>query len=256
MNPDRLPAGIERPHRPIRSFVLRQGRMSPAQRRAFDALMPTFGIPFAPAPLDFDRAFGRAAPRFLEIGFGMGETTATIADARPADDFLGIEVHTPGVGSLLRRIALLGLTNVRVIRHDAVEFVAQMIPPASLAGIHVFFPDPWPKKRHHKRRLLQPAFVHELALRLAPDGYLHVATDWEDYAREILAALAAEPLLANTTDGFALRPPYRPLTKFEARGVKLGHAVWDVNFRRRPGLFSEGSGSPASQRIASSPRTT
>jgi tRNA (guanine-N7-)-methyltransferase len=236
MNPGRLPAAIARPHRPVRSFVLRQGRLSPAQRRALDALMPTFGIPFAPAPLDFDRAFGRSAPRFLEIGFGMGETTAVIARARPADDFLGIEVHSPGVGSLLRRIAELGLTNVRVIRHDAVEFVAEMIPPASLAGIHVFFPDPWPKKRHHKRRLLQPAFVHELALRLAPDGYLHVATDWEEYAREILVALAAEPLLANSADGFAPRPLYRPLTKFETRGVKLGHRVWELLFHRRPAV--------------------
>ncbi len=234
MNPDRLPAAIARPHRPVRSYVLRQGRLSPGQRRALDALMPTFGIPFAPAPLDFDRAFGRTAPRILEIGFGMGETTAAIASARPADDFLAVDVHSPGVGSLLRRIAELGLGNLRVVRHDAVEFVAAMVPPASLAGIHVFFPDPWPKKRHHKRRLLQPAFVHELALRLAPGGYLHVATDWEEYAREILAALAAEALLANTAEGFAPRPPYRPLTKFEARGVKLGHGVWDLVFRRRP----------------------
>lgn len=234
MNPDRLPAAIARPHRPVRSYVLRQGRLSPGQRRALDALMPTFGIPFAPAPLDFDRAFGRTAPRILEIGFGMGETTAAIASARPADDFLAVDVHSPGVGSLLRRIAELGLGNLRVVRHDAVEFVAAMVPPASLAGIHVFFPDPWPKKRHHKRRLLQPAFVHELALRLAPGGYLHVATDWEEYARAILAALAAEALLANTAEGFAPRPPYRPLTKFEARGVKLGHGVWDLVFRRRP----------------------
>ena len=213
--------------------MLRQGRLSPAQRRALDVLMPAFGIPFAPAPLDFDRAFGRRAPRVLEIGFGMGETTAAIAQARPADDFLGIEVHSPGVGSLLRRIAELGLSNVRVVQHDAVEFVAAMIPPASLAGIHIFFPDPWPKKRHHKRRLLKPAFVHELALRLAPQGYLHVATDWEEYAQEILAALAAEPLLANTVEGFAPRPDYRPQTKFETRGVELGHGVRDVNFRRR-----------------------
>ena len=159
----------------------------------------------------------------LEIGFGMGETTAEIARLRPEDDFVGIEVHSPGVGSLLRRIADFGLTNVRVIRHDAVEAVAAMIPPDSLAGIHVFFPDPWPKKRHHKRRLLKAPFVHELALRLAHRGYLHVATDWEAYAHEILATLAAEPLLENSADGFAPRPDYRPLTKFEARGLKLGH---------------------------------
>ena len=220
-------------HRPVRSFVLRQGRMSPAQRRALDALLPRFGIPFAPAPIDFDRVFGRRAPRVLEIGFGMGETTAAIAQARPADDFLGVEVHAPGVGSLLKRVAELGLTNVRVIRHDAVEVVAAMIPPASLAGVHVFFPDPWPKKRHHKRRLLTPGFVHELALRLAPGGCLHVATDWEEYAQEILATLAAEPLLENPAAGFAPRPDYRPLTKFETRGLKLGHGVRDVVFRRR-----------------------
>jgi len=220
-------------HRPIRSFVLRQGRLSPAQQRALESLLPTYGIPFVAAPVDFDRVFGRSAPRVLEIGFGMGDTTAAIAQARPDEDFVGIEVHSPGVGSLLRSVAQLGLANVRVIQHDAVEIVAMMIAPASLAGIHVFFPDPWPKKRHHKRRLLKAEFVHALALRLAPQGYLHVATDWEDYAQEILATLAAEPLLANTVEQFAPRPDYRPLTKFETRGLKLGHGVWDVNFRRR-----------------------
>ena len=207
--------------------------MSPAQHRALDALLPTLGIPFAPVPIDLDRAFGRRAPRVLEIGFGMGETTAAIARTRPDDDFLGVEVHAPGVGSLLKRVGELGLTNVRVIRHDAVEVVAAMIPLASLVGVQVFFPDPWPKKRHHKRRLLQPDFLRELALRLAPDGYLHVATDWKEYAEEILAALTAEPLLANLGDGFAPRPAYRPLTKFEARGLKLGHGVRDIVFRRR-----------------------
>lgn len=225
-------AGAHR--RPVRSFVLRQGRMSPAQQRALDALLPSFGVPFAHAALDFERVFGRRAPTILEIGFGMGETTAAIAQARPGDNFLGIEVHGPGVGSLLRRIEEGHLANVRVVRHDAVEVIAAMIPPASLAGIHVFFPDPWPKKRHHKRRLLQPRFVGELALRLAPGGYLHVATDWDDYASEILAVLAAEPLLENTADGFAPRPDYRPRTKFEARGLRLGHRVFDVLFRRRP----------------------
>jgi tRNA (guanine-N7-)-methyltransferase len=220
-------------HRPVRSFVLRQGRMSPAQQRALDTLLPRFGVPFAPTPLDFDRVFGRDAPRVLEIGFGMGETTAAIAQARPGEDFLGIEVHGPGVGNLLKRVDELGLANVRVIRHDAVEVVAAMIPRASLAGVHVFFPDPWPKKRHHKRRLLTPAFVHVLAQRLAPGGYFHVATDWDEYAHEILVTLAAERLLADTVDGFAPRPAYRPLTKFEARGLSLGHGVWDVIFRRR-----------------------
>jgi len=207
--------------------------MTPAQQRALDELLPRYGIAFHAASLDFDRAFGRHAPRVLEIGFGMGETLAALAQARPEDDFLGVEVHSPGVGRLLKRVDELGLANVRVIRHDAVEVVAAMIPPASLSGIHVFFPDPWPKKRHHKRRLLQPAFVHELALRLLPDGYFHVATDWEEYAAEILAALQAEPLLVNAADGFAPRPGSRPLTKFEARGLKLGHGVRDIVFRRR-----------------------
>ena len=219
--------------RPVRSFVLRQGRMSAAQQRALDTLLPRFGLPFVPQAIDFDRVFGRVAPRVLEIGCGMGETTARIARAMPDVDFVGVEVHAPGVGSLLRLIAEHALANLRVIRHDAVEVVAAMIPPHSLAGIHVFFPDPWPKKRHHKRRLLKPAFVHELALRLAPGGYLHVATDWEEYAQEILATLGAEPLLENTVPGFASRPDYRPLTKFEARGLDLGHGVWDVIFRRR-----------------------
>jgi len=218
--------------RPVRSFVLRHGRMSPAQQRALDTLLPTFGLPFAPSPIDFDRLFGRRAPRVLEIGFGMGEATAAIAQARPADDFLCIEVHSPGVGSLLRRVAELGLANVRVIQHDAVEIVAAMVPPASLAGVQVFFPDPWPKKRHHKRRLLQASFVTALAQRLAPGGYLHAATDWEEYAHEILATFTAEPLLANTAETFAPRPAWRPQTKFETRGMKLGHGVWDVVFRK------------------------
>jgi tRNA (guanine-N7-)-methyltransferase len=219
--------------RPIRSFVLRQGRMSPAQQRARDALLPRLGVPFQSRPLDLDGVFGRHAPRVLEIGFGMGETTAAIAQARPGDDFLCIDVHGPGVGSLLKRVDELGLRNVRVIQHDAVEVVRAMIPRDSLAGAHVFFPDPWPKKRHHKRRLIKPAFVHELALCLAPGAYLHVATDWEDYAQEMLATLSDEPLLENTAAGFAPRPAYRPLTKFEARGLGLGHAVWDLLFRRR-----------------------
>lgn len=219
--------------RPIRSFVLRQGRFSPSQRRARESLLPRFGIPFNPAPLDFDAVFAREAPRIVEIGFGMGETTAAIAQAMPAYDFLAIEVHAPGVGSLLKLIEEHGISNVRIVQHDAVEVVAQMIPDASLAGVHVFFPDPWPKKRHHKRRLLQSPFVHSLALRLTPGGYLHAATDWEDYAFAILAACEAEPLLENAATGFAPRPAYRPSTKFERRGLGLGHGVWDVIFRRR-----------------------
>ena len=220
-------------HRSIRSFVLRQGRTTAAQARAHRELLPRYGIPFAAVPLDLERALGRSAPRVLEIGFGMGETTAAIAAAHPEIDYLGIEVHSPGVGSLLNRIEALGLKNVRVIQHDAVEVLERMVAPGALDGVHVFFPDPWPKKRHHKRRLLQSAFATLLASRMKPGGCLHVATDWEDYANQILDVLAGEPTLANTVDGFAPRPGTRPQTKFERRGTKLGHRVWDVIFRRR-----------------------
>jgi tRNA (guanine-N7-)-methyltransferase len=224
-----------KPHRPVRSFVLRQGRMSPAQQRACDTLYPRYGVAAQETPLDLAALFGNQRPVVLEIGFGMGETTAAIAAAHPQTNFLGVEMHWPGVGALLRRVESAQLPNVRVVRRDAVEVVAQMIPPASLAAIHVYFPDPWPKKRHHKRRLLQPEFVHALAERLAPGGYLHVATDWEPYADEILATLSAEPLLANTATGFAPRPSWRPLTKFEQRGLDLGHRVFDLVFTRGPG---------------------
>jgi len=222
----------EAPRRGIRSYVLRQGRTSPAQTRAVDTLMPAFGIPHQPEPVDLAALFGRASPKVLEIGFGMGETTARIAQALPGTDFIGVEVHTPGVGALLRQIADQGLSNVRIIQHDAVEVVRDMVPPGSLAGIHIFFPDPWPKKRHHKRRLLQPPFVAMLASRLETGGYLHLATDWEDYAVQMLDVLSAEPSLVNTADGYAARPAYRPLTKFEQRGLKLGHGVRDLIFRR------------------------
>jgi tRNA (guanine-N7-)-methyltransferase len=221
-----------RPQRGVRSFVLRQGRLTPGQQRAHETLLARYGVPYSAAPAHFAQIFGRDAPTVLEIGFGMGETTAEIALARPQYNFLGIEVHTPGVGALLKRAHEQALANVRVIQHDAVEVVRDMIPPGSLAGVHVFFPDPWPKKRHHKRRLLQPAFVHELALRLAGGAYIHVATDWEDYAQQILATLQGEALLGNTAAGFAPRPDYRPLTKFERRGLRLGHGVWDLLFTR------------------------
>jgi tRNA (guanine-N7-)-methyltransferase len=220
-------------HRPVRSYVLRQGRLTTAQGRAHAELLPRYGIPWSGEPVDLDAAFERQAPKILEIGFGMGDTTAAIATAHPENDYLGIEVHTPGVGSLLKRLAEAGLTNVRIVHHDAVEVLERMIVPESLAGAHLFFPDPWPKKRHHKRRLIQPPFVHLLATRLATGACVHVATDWQDYAQQILEVLSAEPLLANTADGYAPRPDYRPLTKFEARGLKLGHGVWDVIFRRR-----------------------
>jgi tRNA (guanine-N7-)-methyltransferase len=219
-------------HRPIRSFVLRQGRVSNAQQRAYNALLPQFGIPYSAQPLELDAIFGRVAPKFVEIGFGMGETTATVAAQHRENDYLGIEVHTPGVGSLLKAIAERDLTNVRIIQHDAVEVLSEMIPPAALSGVHIFFPDPWPKKRHHKRRLLQPAFVSLIAERLAAGAYLHAATDWREYAEFILEVLSAEPRLANIAEDYAPRPDYRPLTKFEARGLKLGHGVWDIIFRR------------------------
>jgi tRNA (guanine-N7-)-methyltransferase len=214
---------------------LRQGRLSAAQRTALERLLPVYGVPYRAEPLDLDALFGRPAPKILEIGFGMGETTVRIAQAQPEYDYLGVEVHSPGVGALLRRIGELGLTNVRVIRHDVVEVLRDMIAPATLAGIHVFFPDPWPKKRHHKRRLLQSEFVHEAALRLARGGYLHIATDWKDYADQILALLSAEPLLRNSARDFAPRPAHRPVTKFERRGLQLGHGVWDLLFHRVPG---------------------
>ncbi|MCX7165263.1 MAG: tRNA (guanosine(46)-N7)-methyltransferase TrmB [Rhodocyclales bacterium] len=217
----------------IRSFVLRQGRVSDAQRRFHEEGMPRWGIPYRPTALDLDAVFGRRAPRILEIGCGMGETTAAIAAEHPQNDYLGIEVHTPGVGSLLKEIATRELSNLRVIQHDAVEVAGNMIAADSLSGIHVFFPDPWPKKRQQKRRLIQPEFVKLLATRLAPNGYLHCATDWEDYAHQMLAVLSGEERLVNMGNGFAPRPPYRPQTKFETRGLRLGHGVWDVVFRRR-----------------------
>ena len=219
-------------HPSIRSFVLRQGRVSNAQRRAVDTLLSVYGIAYAPGALEFERMFGRRAPMILEIGFGMGETTGRIAQAHPENNYLGVEVHTPGVGSLLKLIAEGGLTNLRLIQHDAVEVLEHMIAPAALAGAHIFFPDPWPKKRHHKRRLIQPGFVALLASRLAPGAYLHAATDWEEYAEQILAVFAADPALANTAPGFAPRPDYRPQTKFESRGLKLGHGMWDIIFRK------------------------
>ena len=219
-------------NRPIRTFVLRQGRVSNAQRRAHELLLPRFGIAYSPQVVDLDGSFGRHAPKVLEIGFGMGETTAVIAAANPQNDYLGIEVHTPGVGSLLKRIAELGLRNVRIVQHDAVEVLRDMIAPSTFEGVHIFFPDPWPKKRHHKRRLIQAPLIALLCSRMRPGAYIHVATDWEEYAQQILEVMQAEPMLVNTVDGFAPRPAYRPQTKFESRGLKLGHGVWDVIFRR------------------------
>ncbi len=220
-------------HRPIRSFVLRQGYMSKGQQRAYDTLMPVLGVGYQPQVADLDAVFGRAAPKVVEIGFGMGGATADIAQARPDTDYLGVEVHGPGVGSLLKLVEERQLGNVRVIQHDAVEVFTHMLAPASLDGVHVFFPDPWHKKRHNKRRLIQPPFVALLASRIKPGGYLHLATDWEDYAIQMLEVLSQEATLENTAEGYAPRPDYRPLTKFEQHGLRLGHGVWDLVFRKR-----------------------
>jgi tRNA (guanine-N7-)-methyltransferase len=222
---------IEQPR--IRSYVLRQGRVSNAQRRAHDTLLPRLGLEYRDTALDLDAVFGRKAPRILEIGCGMGETTVAIAAAHPECDYIGIEVHTPGVGSLLKQIDEAGLTNVRVIQHDAVAVMETMIPQASLDGLHIFFPDPWPKKRQQKRRLIQAPFIALATSRLKPGGYLHAATDWQEYAEQILAVFGAEPALVNTATGFSDKPAYRPQTKFETRGLKLGHGVWDIVFRRK-----------------------
>jgi len=218
--------------RGIRSYVLRQGRMSEAQQRAIDALYPQFGLAFRDTPIDASTIFNRHAPLVLEIGSGMGETTAAIAAARPDTDFIAIEVHLPGIGALLKHIATRGLTNVRVIRHDALAVLQTMIAADSLAGVHLYFPDPWPKKRHHKRRIVQPTFVDQVARKLAPNGYLHMATDWPPYAEHMLEVLRASPLLINTASDYAPRPVWRPLTKFEQRGLKLGHAVHDLVFKK------------------------
>jgi tRNA (guanine-N7-)-methyltransferase len=217
----------------IRSYVVRGGRIGPGQQRALAELGPSFVLPFRPGPLDLDATFGRRAPRIVEIGFGMGDATAAVAAAMPDHDFLGIEVHEAGVGALLRRIGEAGLANLRILRHDAVEVFEQMLLPDSLAGAHLWFPDPWPKKRHHKRRLVQPPFVHLLASRLAPGGYLHCATDWQPYAEQMLEVLAGEPLLRSRAGSYAPRPAWRPLTKFEQRGLALGHGVRDLVFTRR-----------------------
>ena len=266
----------------IRSFVLRAGRLTAGQQRALDDLGPQFLVPFQHQPFDWASAFahssagssGGTRPRIVEIGFGMGETTAAIAQLRPEDDFLAIEVHLPGVGALLKRIGELGLTNLRLIRHDAVEVLEHMIAEDSLDGIHIYFADPWHKKRHHKRRLIQQQFVELLASRIKPGGYLHLATDWHNYAEQMLLVLNRQASLQNTSTervrietftradvladvgadgqcetineftptaedltgdhpGYAERPAYRPITKFENRGIRLGHCVWDLVYRKR-----------------------
>lgn len=196
--------------------------------------MPRFGVDYRASPLVFRELFGRDVPVIAEIGFGMGETTAAIARENPGTNYLAIEVHGPGVGSLLKRLEAGSIENVRIVQHDAVEVLRDMVPEGSLAGMHVFFPDPWPKKRHHKRRLLQEPFVALAASRLAPGGVLHVATDWQEYAEHVLAVCEACSLIENTATQFASRPAWRPETKFERRGMGLGHGVWDIIFRRKP----------------------
>ena len=219
--------------RRIRSYVLRQGRLTKGQEKALAELWPTFGIDYSPQALDLPKTFGRQESlKILEIGFGMGETTATIAQSMPERDFLGVEVHTPGVGGLLKLIGEKSLSNVRIIQHDVVDVLNHMIADASLDGVHIFFPDPWHKKRHHKRRLIQAEFVKLLCSKLKSCAYLHVATDWQEYAEWVLDILKAEPLLANSANDYAPKPAYRPLTKFENRGIKLGHGVWDLIFIR------------------------
>jgi len=227
-----MPHG-ESGHPRIRSYVLRAGRVGSGQARALAELGPRYLLSYQSSLIDLDAIYGRAAPKILEIGFGMGEGLAEIAAAHPENDYLGVEVHTPGVGALLKQLGERGLDNVRVIQHDAVEVLTHMLAPGSLAGVHIFFPDPWHKKRHNKRRLIQSPFVRLLAGRIAPGGYLHLATDWEDYALQMLEVLSAEAQLANTTEGFSPRPDTRPLTKFEQRGLRLGHGVWDLVFRKR-----------------------
>jgi len=215
--------------REIKSYVLRQGRTTPSQQRALDELFPQFGIPFSNSVLEAREIFRRTAPLVLEIGSGMGESTAEIAQQNPAIDFIAIEVHGPGVGSLLKQIEALGLTNLRIIRHDAVPVLETMIADGLLAGIHLFFPDPWPKKRHHKRRLVQPAFAALAARKLAPGGYLHTATDWPEYAQQIDEVFSSSSLFEQKLQ----EKKFRPITKFERRGIGLGHTVRDLLFVRR-----------------------
>lgn len=219
--------------RKIRSFVLRQGHLSTAQARALETLYPKFGLEFSKQPIDFKEVFKKDVPIFLEIGSGMGQATAEIAKHRPEDHFLAVEVHSPGVGSLLNLIENQELRNLRVIQHDAVEVLEHMIPAQSLSGVHIFFPDPWHKKRHHKRRLIQTTFLDTLEKSMKSNAYLHLATDWQEYAEHMLDVCRAHPAFENAHLEFAPKPDYRPLTKFEARGIARGHGVWDLVFIRK-----------------------
>ena len=217
----------------IRSFVNRRSHMTQGQQQALDAYLDKWSLPYRAEVLDLSQTFGRSAPTILEIGFGMGETTEQIALARPQDNFLGVEVFNAGVGALLKRIEISALENIRIIQHDAVEVLRDMVAPNSLSGVHIYFPDPWPKKRHHKRRLIQAPLIELLSSRMASGAYLHCATDWEHYAQQMLQVLSGEASLINTAENFAPRPDFRPLTKFENRGLRLGHGVWDLIFNKR-----------------------
>jgi len=224
----------QHPRRGIKSFVVRAGRMGSGQVKALAELGPKFVLPFKPAErLNPAAVFDRTAPLVFEIGFGMGDATAKIAQALADTDFIGCEVHGPGVGALLKHIDEKQIGNIRIFQFDAVEVLEQMVAPDSLDGVHIFFPDPWHKKKHNKRRLIQSEFVAKLVRHIKPGGYLHLATDWEPYAQQMLEVLSAEPMLENTAAGYAPKPAYRPLTKFENRGIKLGHGVWDLVFKRR-----------------------
>ncbi|MES9843955.1 MAG: tRNA (guanosine(46)-N7)-methyltransferase TrmB [Candidatus Sedimenticola sp. 6PFRAG5] len=223
-------------HRRIRSFVLREGRLTAGQQKAFETVWPEYGVSFTGSKLDLQGLFGNRNPVFLEIGFGNGESLAEMARANPGNNYIGVEVHRPGVGHLLIRIEELGLTNLRVMRHDAVEILDKGLAKGSLDGLFLFFPDPWHKKRHHKRRILQPEFVQLIAKAVKPGGFFHAATDWEHYAQHMMDVLSREAALFENTAGvgnYTPRPGYRPLTKFEQRGHRLGHGVWDLIFRRK-----------------------
>lgn len=224
------------PRRAVRSFVLRGGRLTPGQERAFASLWPRWGIDIGPEPVDLEAAFGNTNPVYLEIGFGNGESLLAMALANPERNYLGVEVHPPGVGHLLLRLEANACDNVRVVRGDAIDVLDRALAPDSLAGVYLFFPDPWHKKRHHKRRIVQPAFLDRVCHVLRRGGSLHMATDWEDYARHMLQTLQADTRFENLAadGGFIPRPQDRPLTKFEQRGQRLGHGVYDLVFRRRP----------------------
>ena len=224
----------DKQHRRIRSYVLRTGRMTPGQERAFEENWVRWGLEHADGPLDFDGCFGRAGPRVLEIGFGMGQSLVTMAAAAPEKNFIGIEVHKPGVGRLLHSMVDENVDNIRVYCHDAVEVLRDCIADASLDTVQIFFPDPWHKKRHHKRRLIQPSFVEHLVTKLKPGGVIHLATDWENYAEQMMEVLSATAGISNTCPAgeYAPRPEHRPLTKFELRGERLGYGVWDLLFTK------------------------